>query len=415
MSQKIQTVRGTKDLFGDDMDRFNIVVEVAKAVTSLYDFQEISTPIFEFSDVFERNLGDGSDIVMKEVYKFKDRGDNWLTLRPEFTAGIVRAFLNDGDMQQRLPLKLFSYGPVFRYDRPQKGRQRQFHQINCECFGNDSSLADVEILAMAHRILSELGLKNISLEINSLGSPEAKQKYEEALAEYFTKYKGDLSEDSRIRLEKNPLRILDSKDEGDRRLLDNVPLIKDYYSKESEEFSDGVLGGLENLGIKYKVNPLLVRGLDYYTSTVFEFTTADLGAQGTVLAGGRYDALVEKMGGRPTAAVGFGGGVERMMLLLNREIQKRRPVAVIPISEEQNIFCLGISEKLRNNNIPTELISGGKVKKKMERANAINAKIALIIGEDDIKSDKFMVKNLDSGEQEGVSSAKLLNFIKSTL
>ena len=277
---KLQPVRGAKDLFGDEAKIFNAIVDVARSHANSYGFDDLQTPIFEFSEVFERNLGEASDIVQKEVYKFKDRGDNFLTLRPEFTAGIVRAFISNGELQQILPQKFFSYGPIFRYDRPQKGRQRQFHQVNFEVFGEENFYADVEMILLAASILKGLGVfEETTLEINSLGCVKTKENYEVALKEYFTKFADKLSADSKIRLEKNPLRILDSKDLGDIELCKNAPLISQFYSDEAKNRFDEILNAIKKFGVKAHVNHRLVRGLDYYTSTVFEFVMSHEGAQ----------------------------------------------------------------------------------------------------------------------------------------
>ena len=408
----LQNVRGTRDIFGEDILKFNYVVNTAKEISSLYNFKEIITPIFEFSEVFERNLGDTSDVVMKEVYKFKDRSDNFLSLRPEFTAGIVRAILSNPELNNNFPLKFFSYGPAFRYDRPQKGRYRQFNQINFEYFGNSTYLADVDMLSMAYEILSKLGLKNITLEINSLGCDESRRNFETALKQYFEKYKNDLSEDSKIRLEKNVLRILDSKDEKDKKLLDDAPNISDFYLDEDKNFFNNILEKLTLLGINYKIINFLVRGLDYYTSTVFEFTTEDLGAQSTVLAGGRYDKLMKQMGGLEVPAVGCAAGIERLILLLNKQFDISRPVAIVPVSDNEVDYSLKLKLELQNNGIEAELISFGKMKKNMNTANKINAKHTIIVGDEEIKNGILTIKNLDEGRESKIISSELIKFLK---
>ena len=407
----LQPVRGTRDIFNEDIKKFNFIVDIAKKISSLYNFKEIITPIIEFSDVFERNLGDTSDVVSKEIYKFKDRSDNFLSLRPEFTAGIVRAILSNPELNNNFPLKLFSYGPAFRYDRPQKGRYRQFNQINFEYFGNATYLGDVDILQMANTILKTIGLKNITLEINSLGCEESRSNFETALKTYFEKYKNNLSQDSKIRLEKNVLRILDSKEECDKKLLLEAPKISDFYTNDDKEFFNNILDKLSFLNIDYIVNTNLVRGLDYYTSTVFEFTTTDLGAQSTVLAGGRYDKLMKKMGGMDTPAVGFASGVERLMLLLENDSVEVRPVAVIPISENEINYCLTLKNNLLNNSVKTELIYANNMKKKMNLANKIGVKYAIIVGEDEVKSNVLTVKNLDEGKEEKIAINDVVNYI----
>ncbi len=408
---QLQTVRGTKDLFGKDILKYNYVIDLAKKISKLYNFKEIITPIFEFSEVFERNLGDSSDVVMKEVYRFEDRGGNFLSLRPEFTAGVVRSIISNSELNNKFPLKLFSYGPVFRYDRPQKGRQRQFNQVNFEYFGNESYMADVNILQMAYEFLQNLELKNIKLEINSLGCEKSRENFENALKEYFEKYKNDLSEDSKIRLEKNVLRILDSKDEKDKKLLIDAPVISNYYTNEDKEFFNNILEKLTFLNINFEVNNLLVRGLDYYTSSVFEFTTEDLGAQSTILAGGRYDKLLAQMGGPNIPAIGCAAGVERLILLLNKELKEDKIISIIPIDDKNINFCLNLQKKLFENNIICELITNGKVKKKMNIANKINSKFVIIVGEDEIKSELLTIKNFNEVKEERINLNEIVNYL----
>lgn len=401
MKTNFQNVRGMQDLFNEQADKYNLVVNIARQVSETYNFHEIITPIVEESNLFERSVGDGSDIVMKELYKFEDRGGNLLALRPEFTAGIARSFLNNSELNQLLPQKLFSYGPLFRYDRPQKGRYRQLNQINFEYIGNKEYIADVEIIYLFYTVLQKLGLKNITLEINSLGSNECKKKYESALKEYFTKFKDKLSEDSKVRLEKNPLRILDSKEECDKLLVKDAPKISEFYTEEEKEFYSNILKTLDKLGVSYFSNPLLVRGLDYYTSTVFEYTTTDLGAQSSVGGGGRYDNLIGEIGNEDVPSVGCAGGIERLMLLINKEIKKEKElIAIIPISENENDYCIDLATKLRNQGKNIELIYSGKFKKKMEKMNKCNADYAIIVGEDEVKSGKLKIKDLKTSQEE---------------
>lgn len=400
----MQTVRGTKDLFGEDIIKYNFIINKAKEISKLYNFKEIITPIFEFSDLFERNLGDSSDIISKEVYKFKDKGNNILSLRPEFTAGIVRAIITNQDLRNNFPLKLFSYGPAFRYDRPQKGRYRQFNQINFEYFGNEDFMADVNIIQMANNLLKNLELNNdITLEINSLGCEKSRFNFETSLKEYFNKYKENLSTDSKIRLEKNVLRILDSKDENDKKIIENAPKISEFHTNEDKIFLNNILEKLTFLKINFKINNLLVRGLDYYTSTVFEFTTNNLGAQSTIFAGGRYDKLIKQMGGMESPAIGCAAGVERLILLLNKQEHNIRPISIIPIEDNEINYCLNIQKILLDNNFTTELITNGKMKKKMNIANKINSKFVIIIGEDEVENNILTIKNLDEAKEEKVN------------
>ncbi len=412
-NHKFQPVRGTKDLFGDDIKIFNTIIDAASKRANDYGFNELQTPIFEFSEVFERNLGEASDIVAKEVYKFPDRGNNFLTLRPEFTAGVVRAFISNGELQQVLPQKFFSYGPVFRYDRPQKGRQRQFHQINFEVLGEESFYADVEMILLAASILKDLRvLEQTTLEINSLGCAETKLRYEVALKEYFTKFAEQLSADSKIRLEKNPLRILDSKDAQDIELCEGAPMIQQFFSAEAKSRFDSILEALTKFGVKTKVNPRLVRGLDYYTSTVFEFTMPVEGAQNTVLAGGRYDGLIEKMGSKKCPAIGFAAGMERLMLLTKITAKKSQPITVTYIADKQKSAAFELTQRLRNKGFEAEFIYDGNFKKQMKKANQNNSRFVLILGEDEVKNGEVMVKDFENSGEQKVKQELVLAYLE---
>ena len=402
---KLQPVRGTHDLLPDEFARFFAIQQMAREISVRYGFREMATPIFEFTDVFARTMGETSDVVSKEMYTFKDRGDESLTLRPEFTAGVVRAFISNG-MQQNLPLKLFSTGPVFRYERPQKGRQRQFHQVNVEHLGARGVVDDVEIIAMAAELLAALGIK-AELQINSLGDSETRKNYHGALVEYFSKYQDDLSEDSKLRLAKNPMRILDSKDEGDRKLLGDAPKFSEHFTDESRKYFDGLKAGLAALDLEFKENEKLVRGLDYYNHTVFEFVSGDLGAQNTVLAGGRYDGLVATMGGPDTPAVGWGAGLERLMLLAQIKVSEPKPVCVIAGLEELKIHGLKICQQLRGKGKHAELAAQTNIGKALKFANKIGAVEAYIIGPDEAAKGVVQFKNLVTGEQREIKVEEL--------
>ncbi|GER01043.1 histidine--tRNA ligase [Iodidimonas gelatinilytica] len=309
---KLQPVRGTRDIFGPDARRFSHVVKVYQKIALAYGFEEISTPIFEFTDVFKRTLGETSDVVTKEMYSFADRSGEMLTLRPEYTAGIARAWMSGG-LAQHGVMKLFAHGPMFRYERPQKGRYRQFHQLDAEIIGAAEPAADIELLALAWQLLCDLGISDeITLHLNSLGDSESRAAYRTALVDYFSDHEAKLSDDSRTRLHKNPMRILDSKDPGDRALLGDAPRISDYLNDLSKDFFGAVCEGVAALDIPYTHDERLVRGLDYYSHTAFEFITQALGSQGTVLGGGRYDGLIELMGGPSTPGVGWAAGIERL-------------------------------------------------------------------------------------------------------
>jgi len=411
---RLQPVRGTYDILGEKAIRFRTIFEIFKNVAERYSHQEIDTPIFEFTETFKRTLGDTSDVVTKEMYTFEDRGGEQITLRPEYTAGIARAFISNG-LQQSTPCKFYSFGPIFRYERPQKGRMRQFHQMDLEILGVEEPQADIEVLAVAADFLNDLGIgKHITLELNSLGDPESRSDYRDALVHYFTGHKGKLSEDSLKRLEKNPMRILDSKDDGDRELIKDAPRIADFYNQSTKDFFKMVIDGVEALDIKYVINDRLVRGLDYYCHTAFEFTTDQLGAQGTVLAGGRYDGLMEMMGGPKTAGIGWAAGMERLAELIADDllIKQNRPVVVTPVGAEAQIPAMKLAHDLRVAGIVVDMAYKGNVGKRMKRANKQNASFAVLLGEEEMARGVAMVKNLDQGSQEEVSLSQISDYLK---
>lgn len=412
MSTKIQRVRGTRDLLPEDNTLFRFVEESAYKQALLYGYGEIETPVFEFSEVFHRTLGDTSDVVNKETYDFTDRGGEHLTLRPEGTAGVARSFISEG-MMQHLPLKFYYSGPMFRYERPQKGRYRQFYQLGVECLGYDSPLSDVECIALAWDLLKRIGIADeCTLEINTLGDNESRTAYREALVAYFTVHQDQLSADSKMRLTKNPLRILDSKDEGDKKLNANAPKLEDYLNDNSKNFFAKILSGMENLAIPYKINPHLVRGLDYYCHTVFEFTTSKLGAQGTVLAGGRYDGLIETMGGPKTPGVGWAAGIDRLADLTPKELADKKEVliAVIGADDVGEDESVKVAHEVRSRGFKTENLLSGKMGKKMQKANKLGAHYALIIGGNEVQNKTVTVKNFATGEQHEVTRVQLMTF-----
>ena len=404
---ELQPVRGTHDLLPEDMRRFRRVVERAREAAERYGYLEMATPIFEFSEVFKRTLGDTSDIVTKEMYTFTDKGGEQLTLRPENTAGVARAFISGG-LSQHLPLKYFYAGPMFRYERPQKGRQRQFHQIGVELLGMAGPAGDVEIIACGASILRDLGiLERTVLELNTLGDSESRAAYREALVAYFKAHHDRLSADSRERLGRNPLRILDSKDPGDRALIADAPGFGQHLNQKSRDFFAAVTDGLGALGIACELNPRLVRGLDYYCHTAFEFTTTELGAQGTVMGGGRYDGLMEIMGGPATAGVGWAAGIERMAMMLAETPSARRPIAVVPVGAGAERPAAGIAERLRRAGFAVELGYGGNIGKRLKRADKLGASVAIILGEDELAKGEAGLRDLDSGEQTAVPLVEL--------
>jgi histidyl-tRNA synthetase len=403
----LQPVRGTQDLLPETARRHRWIRETARAVAELYLYAEIATPIFEFTEVFARPIGETSDIVTKEMYTFEDRGGEEVTLRPEATAGIVRAVLSGGLVQQA-PLKFFCSGPMFRYERPQKGRFRQFHQIDVELLGVAGPQGDVEIIAMGHRILEALGVRQATaLELNTLGDPDSRARYRAALVAYFSARQSELSEDSRRRLARNPLRIFDSKEESDRRVSADAPAFAEYLNEASRDFFARVCDGLDALGIAYRHNPRLVRGLDYYTHTAFEFVTESLGAQGTVLGGGRYDGLVELMGGPKMPGVGWAAGIERLAMLIAEPPPPPRPVAVVPVGMAGERTALPLAERLRGEGIAVDLGYSGNLARRLKRADRLGARAAVLLGEDELARGSATLRDLDSGAQSEVPLAEL--------
>jgi len=417
MSTNLQAVRGTRDLLPEECDRFRFINNTSYELARLYGYGEIVTPIFEFTEVFKRTLGDTSDIVNKEMYTFLDRGGDSLTLRPEGTASIARSFISEG-MAQNIPVRWFYSGPMFRYERPQKGRYRQFHQIGVECLGINSPMADVECLTLSFDILNALHLiDKVQLEINTLGDKESRVKYREQLVHFLEKYKHDLSKESQERLDKNPLRILDSKEERDQKILLGAPDLLHCLTDEAKKFFDKVEEGLIKLGVPFIKNPRLVRGLDYYCHTVFEWTTTQLGAQDAVLSGGRYDGLIQSMGGPSTPGVGWASGVERLALLLegvNSSVNTKKKIAVIIADEIAETQSLHLAHKLRQKGYQVEVPLSGNLGKKFKRADKVGCAWAIILGENEIKNQTVTLKDLTIGSQESLTEIQLWDRLKDT-
>ncbi|NIJ07332.1 histidyl-tRNA synthetase [Sphingomonas vulcanisoli] len=382
---KIETprpIRGTQDMLGETAARFSKVVETFDRVRKLYGFQRIEVPIFESTAVFARSLGETTDVVSKEMYTFEDRGGDSLTLRPEFTAGIARAYLTEG-WQQFAPLKVATHGPLFRYERPQKGRFRQFHQLDAEVIGAGEPAADVELLAFADQLLKELGIDHgVTLQLNTLGDSATRDAWRQALVAHFERHRGDLSEESLERLLKNPLRILDSKDLRDRPIADAAPEIDTFMSSEAGAFFDAVTKGLDAAGVAWTRNARLVRGLDYYRHTAFEFVTDRLGAQGTVLGGGRYDGLIETLGGPHTPAVGWAAGIERLGMLIDPIPMPLPNAAVIVEEPGAQLEGQALTAFLRKQGIPTALAFKGSPKKLYDRAKAMGVPVVIQVWTD---------------------------------
>jgi len=398
-----QAIRGTQDIFGAEAEAFGHVVETFERVRKLYRFRRVEMPVFEKTTVFSRSLGETTDVVSKEMYSFEDRGGESLTLRPEFTAGLARAYLTNG-WQQHAPLKVATHGPLFRYERPQKGRYRQFHQIDAEVIGAAEPQADVELLVMADQLLRELGIADgVTLNLNTLGDAVSREAWRAALIEYFRAHKDQLSEESQDRLERNPLRILDSKDPRDKPFTADAPMIDQFLSSEAQDFFGKVTAGLDAAGVAWVRAPALVRGLDYYRHTAFEFITDRLGAQGTVLGGGRYDGLLEALGGPATPAVGWAAGIERLAMLVADARTIAEPaadVAIVPMGAAAETACLGLAATLRRGGLAVDMGYRGNMKKRMSRANESGARFALIVGDEELAAGEATVKNLATGTQE---------------
>jgi histidyl-tRNA synthetase len=403
MTTTPQPVRGTQSLLGEDADRFHAVIEVFDHVRRPFGFKRVEVPVIEPTAVFARTIGETTDVVSKEMYSFEDRGGELITLRPEFTAGICRAYLSEG-WQQYAPLKLAVHGPAFRYERPQKGRFRQFHQLDAEIIGAGEPAADVELLSFGDQLLRELGIQDgVTLQLNTLGDAETRDAWRTALVEYFQAHRGSLSEDSLTRLERNPLRILDTKNADERPIANGAPSIDDFLTPEAADFFEQVTAGLDAAGVQWTRNARLVRGLDYYRHTAFEFLTDRLGAQGTVLAGGRYDGLIESLGGPHTPAVGWAAGIERLAMMIDAPSPETSTVAVVPLGERAEAEGQKIVAGLRREGISADMAYRGNMKKRLSRANASGAKYALILGDNELDAGEAQLKDLTTGEQRAVS------------
>jgi histidyl-tRNA synthetase len=398
----LQPVRGTQSLLGEDADRLAAVVDAFDRVRRICGFKRVGVPTIEHTAVFARTIGETTDVVSKEMYSFEDRGGESITLRPEFTAGICRAYLSEG-WQQHAPLKAAAYGSAFRYERPQKGRFREFHQLDAEIIGAAEPQADVEILGFADLLLKELGIDGAVLQLNTLGDPDSRSAWRDALHKHFTAQKGALSEDSLARLDRNPLRILDSKAHQDWPVIDGAPVIDDFLTAEAGAFFAEVTKGLDAAGIRWERAPRLVRGLDYYRHTAFEFVTDRLGAQGTVLAGGRYDGLIESIGGPHTPAVGWAAGIERLAMMIAAPPVEKPAVVVVPLGERAEAEAVRIVAGLRREGVAADMAYRGNMKKRLSKANASGAAYALILGDDELDRGEAQLKSLASGEQRSVS------------
>ncbi len=404
MSKTIFTpVRGMKDLYGIDFNKYKYIIDTAIKIANKYGYSTIETPIVENTEVFQRSIGDDTDVVSKEMYTFKDKGDESITLRPEGTAGVMRAIVsNNMVVSNNLPLKLMYYGPMFRYDRPQKGRYRQFHQLGFESIGAKSPYTDAINIALANEILTSVGIFDCQVYINSLGDLSSRENYLKAIVKYFSIYEDKLSEDSKIRLKKNPLRILDSKDQNDKEICLMAPKISDYLNKNDIKYFECVCETLEKCGIKYVIDNLLVRGLDYYSHTIFELKISNGQYKDAIGGGGRYDGLLKLLGGPDVSGIGFAIGMERLMMLLdeNKFQQQEYIVSVIPVSDKEIDNAFELYKTILSNNIRAEFVHiGNNLSKKVEIASKLNSTILLIIGEEEVKNNTITITYMNKSEE----------------
>lgn len=419
----ITAPRGTADILPSDILKWKYIEGKISHICDKFGFEEIRTPIFENTELFERGVGDTTDVVQKEMYTFNDKGGRSITLRPEGTACVARAFLEHNIYSKPLPSKLFYLISCYRYEKPQAGRLREFHQFGAECFGSQSPSVDGEIITLAHTVLTELGIDDVTLNINSIGCPSCRKKYNEALKEYFRPHieSGELCETCRGRFDKNPLRILDCKSPVCGKIAESAPILLDYICDECAEHFEKVKSYLDAVGIKYVIDGTIVRGLDYYTKTVFEFKTSLGGAAGTVCGGGRYDGLIEELGGAPTPAIGFAMGIERIILALTDagkmpEFESIPDVYVANIGEESDLYATVLVNKLRKAGLKAERdLCARSLKAQMKYANKIGAKYSIVIGEDEAKSNSAILKNMNTKTETNVSLSNADDILKAVM
>ncbi len=415
----INIPKGTKDVLPFDSYKWHYIENTVRDVARLFGACEVRTPTFEHTELFLRGVGDTTDIVNKEMYTFEDKGNRSITLKPEGTAGVARAFIENSLFNAPQPTKMYYITPVFRYERPQAGRLREHHQFGVEFFGSSSPQADVEVISLAKTIFDRLGVKELSLNINSIGCKSCRKDYNNALKDYLRAKLDGMCNTCKERFEKNPLRILDCKEEGCKAIVKNAPNTVDYLCDGCKAHHESVCKRLTSIGMEYEVNPRIVRGLDYYTRTVFEFISTGIGAQGTVCGGGRYNDLVEQVGGKPTAAVGFGMGIERLILLLESlGLKIGEPyspdVYIAPMCKDAKEIALKLANELRKNAISAEFdVMDRSFKAQMKYADKLMANFVIIIGEDELKAGKVAIKNMKTGEQESVDKNRLVEYIQS--
>lgn len=411
--EKIQPLRGTHDFIGHNIILYRHINKIIHEIADYYDFNEIITPIIENTELFKKPLGEHSDVVLKEMYSFQDGKKSMITLRPEYTASIIRAAISN-NLFDRLPIKLFGIGPMFRRERPQKGRFRQFNQINFEILGTTESNADVELIVLANEFIKNLKINSkVNLYINSLGDEDTLCEYKKILTKYYNKYRNDLSNESKAKIDVNPLRILDSKKLEDLKINSESPKIDQFYSKKAKKFFEDVQQLIDKAGIVFSIDKNLVRGLDYYCHTVFEFKSDELGNQNTLIGGGRYDGLVKNIGGPDIPGVGWASGIERLMMI-HRKIEENIPIAqIIPIDQFSKEYCLDLLVNLRKLKMKIRYDYKHQIKKSLKKASESKIKFAIIVGEKEIKNNNYTLKNLFDSNQKTVSLEELKNILQS--
>ncbi|MBQ7202742.1 MAG: histidine--tRNA ligase [Eubacterium sp.] len=404
-----KAIKGTKDVLPAEVHKNQYIESTCLSVAERFGYKEIRTPVFEHTELFQRGVGDTTDVVQKEMYTFDDKGGRSITLRPEGTAGAARSFLENGLCNEALPQKVCYLTSCYRYEKPQAGRLREFHQFGIECFGATSPLADAEMIALAKQVFDELGVSELRLEINSIGCPECRKKYQDALREYFGAHKDELCPTCQERLERNPMRLLDCKSPQDKALAENAPVVLDYICDECSEHFDSVKNYLNAMGIEYTVNPKIVRGLDYYTKTVFEFINDSIGAQGTVCGGGRYDGLIEEFGGQKTPSLGFGMGLERLRLVMEAQgcefPEAEKPdLFIVALGEKAQLKAVEIAQDMRNEGFTVLLdLNARSLRAQMKYADKLGAKYNIVIGDNEVENKSTVLKNMQNGESCEVS------------
>lgn len=415
MALVTKAIKGTQDTLPNESYKVQFIEQTVLEIAGNYGFKEIRTPVFEHTELFQRGVGDTTDVVQKEMYTFNDKGDRSITLRPEGTAGVIRAFLEHGLFNEPLPQKMCYLTSCYRYEKPQAGRLREFHQFGVECVGTASPAADAEVIALANDVFNFLDVRNLQLEINSIGCPECRKEYHKALKEYFEKYKGELCETCLGRLDRNPMRILDCKSPVCGEIAKNAPTVLQFLCDDCKDHFDKTKMYLDAMGIEYKVNPTIVRGLDYYTRTVFEFVSNEIGAQGTVCGGGRYDGLCQELGGSPTPALGFGMGIERLMLLMEAQnipfpADKPCNIYIASMGDKASFKAAEIVSQLRTEGINAQFdVVGRSVKAQMKFANKLGAEYTMVLGDTEIEEGKASLKNMQTGEHTEVQLADFVD------